>query len=119
MIHIMRSNGAQMEEGQMERSWAFLSTHGLVLLAIASDPHATQRQIANVVGVTEKTVQKIIGDLVADGYLQRFREGRRNRYEIDSTSPLRHRLVSREAQIGTLVELLGQAGAGADVTTRS
>lgn len=89
----------------MTDGWTFLTTHGLVLLAIARDPQATQREIGDVVGVTERTASKVIGELIDAGYLTRFREGRRNRYELDAGIRLRHPLT-RDGQVRELVELL-------------
>lgn len=90
----------------MSGSWTFLSTHGLVLLAIASNPHGTQREIARAVGVTEKTVQKVVADLVASGHLRKIREGRRNRYELSADAPFRHSLVAHRAEVQDLIALL-------------
>lgn len=66
----------------MERSWSFLSTHGLALLVIARRPDARLREIAEVMGVTPRAVQSIVNDLVDAGYLERRREGRRNAYRV-------------------------------------
>ncbi|HEY8601075.1 MAG TPA: winged helix-turn-helix domain-containing protein [Thermomicrobiales bacterium] len=71
-------------------SWTFLTNHAQVLLAIAADDRATAKEIAAVVGVTERAVQRIIDDLVTEGYISRFREGRKNRYEIQVAQGLRH-----------------------------
>lgn len=89
----------------MTSGWTFLTTHGLVLLAIARDPQATQREIGDMVGVTERTASKAIGDLIEAGYLTRFREGRRNRYELNVDTRLRHPL-SRDVDARDLVSLL-------------
>ncbi len=45
-------------------SWTFLTNHAQVLLAISADNRATAKEIAAVVGVTERAVQRIIDDLV-------------------------------------------------------
>ena len=42
------------------------------------------------VGVTERAVQRIIDNLEAEGYISRFRDGRKNRYEIHRERPMRH-----------------------------
>ena len=49
---------------------------------------------AEQVGITERAVQSIVGDLEESGALTRIREGRRNRYEIHDDIPLRHPLES-------------------------
>jgi DNA-binding transcriptional ArsR family regulator len=62
--------------------WGVLSNHGLVLVSIAREPSLRLREIAERVGITERTAHKIVDDLVGAGYVVRFREGNRNRYEI-------------------------------------
>jgi DNA-binding transcriptional ArsR family regulator len=59
-----------------------LSTHGRVLEAISRGPRSRVRDLAEQVGLTERAVQGAIGDLVRNGYLERVREGRRNRYVV-------------------------------------
>ena len=70
--------------------WIFITNHGLVLSYISHNPSHTAREIANHVGVTERTTHKIISDLVAAGYIERTKQGRRNLYSVDPTLPLRH-----------------------------
>ena len=70
--------------------WTFITNHGLVLSYISHNPSHTAREIANHVGVTERTTHKIISDLVAAGYIERTKQGRRNLYSVDPTLPLRH-----------------------------
>ncbi|MDQ4145011.1 MAG: AsnC family transcriptional regulator [Actinomycetota bacterium] len=90
----------------MARDWTFLTNHALVLLAIADNPHATLRQIGDTVGITERSAQLLVADLVEEGYLRRFREGRRNRYELVPSKELRHPL-NHDRQIRDLLQLLG------------
>ncbi len=75
-----------------QRSWTFLTNHAHVLLVIAQSPDVRVRDLAHLVGVTERTAMLIIDDLEADGYITRERLGRRNRYHIDRSHPLRHPL---------------------------
>jgi hypothetical protein len=88
-------------------TWTFLTNHAHVLVCIAEDPDARGREIAAAVGITERAVQSIIGDLEADGYLTRTRVGRRNRYEVHPDLPLRHPL-ERDHSIGDLLKALGR-----------
>lgn len=60
----------------------FLTAKALVLLAIAADPEATQRDLASDVDLTERTVHGIVQDLVADGLILVNRVGRRNEYRV-------------------------------------
>ena len=71
-------------------SWTLLTGHGHVLVEIARDPKARMRDISAAVGLTERTVQAIVTDLEAAGYLTRDREGRRNRYTVNPDTFFRH-----------------------------
>ncbi len=86
-------------------SWTFLSNHGNVLLAIARDPDTTLREVAALVGITERAVQRIVADLEAGQYLQRVRTGRRNHYEVHPEVPLRHPMTAH-IDIGSLIDLV-------------
>jgi DNA-binding IclR family transcriptional regulator len=68
----------------------FLTNHAQVLLAIARNSRSTAKEIAAQVGISERAVQRILDDLEEAGCLSRFRDGRRNRYEIHLDCPLRH-----------------------------
>ncbi len=76
------------------RQWTFLSNHGHVLVCLARDPDSRLRDVASRVGITERAVQKILGDLEAAGIVRRERHGRRNRYRCPS-SPVTDPLTAR------------------------
>ena len=86
--------------------WTFLTNHSHVLLCIARDPEIRLREVATEVGITERAAQRIVAELVEEGYISREREGRRNRYEVHSELPLRHPL-EQSHEIGELLDLLG------------
>lgn len=65
------------------------------------------RDIAARVGITERAAQAIVADLVADGYVTRTREGRRNHYRIHPDAPLRHPL-EHDHTVGELLVTLGR-----------
>ena len=82
-------------------SWRFLTNHGRVLLCLAHDPDLRIRDLALVLGITERSAQKILGDLVRAGYVTRRRVGRRNEYEIHVETPLP---LGRELNVGHLFD---------------
>ena len=86
-------------------SWTFLTNHAHVLLCVARDPGARLRDVADAVGITERAAQRIVAELVEAGYLEREREGRRNRYRLHPELPLRHPL-ERETAIGEILGVL-------------
>jgi DNA-binding IclR family transcriptional regulator len=68
--------------------FAFLTNHGLVLLCIAEDPRMRMREIAATVRITERAAQRIVADLIETGYVDRARDGRRNRYTVRRDLPI-------------------------------
>lgn len=74
--------------------WTFLTNHAHVLVCLSDDESLRVRDIAEQVGITERAVVRILGELVDAGYLEKFRDGRRNTYRILRDQPLRHPLES-------------------------
>jgi DNA-binding MarR family transcriptional regulator len=92
-------------ESENGKPWTFITSHGQVLLCLARDPSARLRDVADSVGITERAVQRIVADLVEEGYVERSRFGRRNRYLVHKTAPMRHR-QQQGRQVRDLLELL-------------
>jgi hypothetical protein len=88
--------------------WTFLTNHAHVLLCIARDPDIRLRDVADFVGITERAAQRIVTELVDAGYLERAREGRRNRYRLNPDVPLRHPL-DRNHAIGDILDVLNSS----------
>ncbi|RMG94581.1 MAG: MarR family transcriptional regulator [Deltaproteobacteria bacterium] len=86
-------------------AWHFLSNHGHVLVYVAQHPDARIREIADAVGVTERTVARILAELEAAGIVDRVRVGRRCHYHVRPDAPLRHPLESSHT-VGELVTAL-------------
>jgi hypothetical protein len=86
-------------------TWTFLTNHAQALLCIHRDPDVRIRDIAVAVGITERAAQKIVADLVSEGYVDRIKVGRRNEYRIHADAPLRHQLA-RDHSIGEILEAL-------------
>ena len=89
------------------RGWTFLTNHAHVLLVVRRDPHARLREIADAVGITERAVQLILGDLESTGYVRRTRTGRRNEYDVLG-GPLRHPLDQGRA-VDDVLDALGDS----------
>lgn len=86
-------------------TWTFLTRHAQVLVCIADDPIVRLRDIAAQVGITERAAHRIVGELIADGYLTRERHGRRNHYTLRPQLPLPDR-VARDQNVGELLAVL-------------
>ena len=88
------------------RGWQFVTNHTQVLLAIAREPEVRLRDIADDLGITVGSAQRIITDLVEAGFVTRERHGRRNRYVIDRGSAMLRHEAQDGQQIGGLLDLL-------------
>jgi predicted ArsR family transcriptional regulator len=88
--------------------WTFFTNHGHTLLCIARDPGIRMRDLAVRVGVTERAAQRIVADLVEAGYLERTRDGRRNRYQVREDLPFRHP-VEQPHRVGEVLAVLADA----------
>jgi len=86
-------------------TWTFFSNYAHVLVCLAQDPATRLRDVAERVGITERAAQRIVGHLEQAGVLSKQRDGRRNRYSIDMTQPLRHPLESHRT-IGSLLTMV-------------
>ena len=73
-------------------NWTFLSNHAHVLFLLCQHPDLRMRDIAEKVNITERAVQRLVHDLVEEGYLTIRKEGRRNHYEPSLDASLRHPL---------------------------
>ena len=91
--------------GTLNDSWTLLTGHGHVLVEVARNPEVRIRDISLAVDLTERTVQAIVADLEAAGYLTRARVGRRTRYTVNPESPFRHS-AQQGLRVGPVLELL-------------
>ena len=87
-------------------NWTLLTNHGHVMVVLARDPDARLRDLAEQIGITERAAQRIVNDLVDEGYLLRERVGRRNRYRLNRSAPMRHP-IERDHSVGELLSSLG------------
>lgn len=87
--------------------WTFLTNHSHVLLCLYRNAEITLREVAMLVGITERMVQKIVAELVEAGFLAVTKVGRRNSYEITLNKTLRHPLESH-CSIGDMLKNLSQ-----------
>jgi len=95
-------------EAASQAPWTFLSNHAHVLIVLNSEPDLVLREVALWVGITERAVQRIVQDLVEEGFLMRERVGRRNHYRITSGKHLRHPVESH-CTIDEILKLVSKA----------
>jgi predicted transcriptional regulator len=92
----------RMADPKRDSGWELLSNHGKVLVCVARDPDVRVSDIAQMVGIKERAVQRILAELRDDGLVTSTRTGRRNRYRINRgrTEPW------AEAPVGKLLDAL-------------
>ena len=88
-------------------SWAFLTSHALVLLAVTADPDRRLEEIADEAGITRRRALSVLRDLERGGYIERTKVGRRNHYLVVADQPMR-RPAMRHQQVQDLLSVLGQ-----------
>ena len=86
-------------------AWSFLTNHARVLVCIAHDPGVRLRDIAETLGITERSAYSIVTDLTESGYVVKLKDGRRNRYQIRPNLPLRE-AITQERTIGEVLDVL-------------
>lgn len=88
----------------MASDWTFLTNHAHVLVHLHANPEARVRDLAQAVGITERSVMNILGDLEESGYVTRTRVGRRNEYRVHPRLKFRHPAEASQP-IGKLLEI--------------
>lgn len=88
-------------------TWTFLTNHGHVLVCIAQNPDIRISEIADLVGIGERAAHRIVSDLVAERYVIRKKDGRRNTYSVDFSRHLRHPLEATHT-IGDVFKILAR-----------
>ena len=85
--------------------WTFLSNYAHVLVCLAKNPEARLRDVAERVGITERSAQRLITHLDEAGILTRVKHGRRNSYYINTNAHLRHP-IEEDCTVGELLKLV-------------
>jgi hypothetical protein len=86
-------------------SWSFLTNHGRALLCISRDPDVRLREIAMNLAISERRTYSIVDDLTEAGFVVKVKEGRRNRYLIQSHMPLPG-FTGGDQEIGAFLDFL-------------
>jgi len=94
---------------QTSHNWTFLSNYGHILLALAQNPGARLRDLAERVGITERAVHRLLSEMEAAGVIARRRDGRRNTYTIRRSVRLRHPIEGHRT-VGDLLDLVSAPG---------
>jgi DNA-binding IclR family transcriptional regulator len=88
--------------------WSFLTNRAQALVCIAHDPGVRLRDIATILGITERGAYGIVSELTDAGYVVKIKEGRRNHYRIQTHLHLPE-TVGRPRTLGEVLDLLVDA----------
>ena len=88
------------------QNWTFLSNHAHVLVCVAKNPDVRLSEVAALVGIRERTVHRIVHELIDAGYISVTKDGRNNVYSVDLDKPLRHPLEADHNIQAIIVPLL-------------
>lgn len=90
------------EKNVTHPAWSFITNHTHVLVCIHKQNHITARELSQKIGITERSVQRIISDLLQSDVIERAKQGRNNSYTINWNHKLHHPLEEHH----TIKELL-------------
>jgi predicted MarR family transcription regulator len=99
------SRNMNADAARDQSSWMFVTNHLLVLACLARDPELRIRDIADLIGITERATVQILNQLEASGYLTKTRVGRRNHYTVHGELPQRHPLHNGRS-VGELLRVI-------------
>lgn len=101
----VRSGAESVGSSGSSKGWTFLTNHAHALLCLAQGESLTARELSLRIGITERSVQAVLADLIADGYLEKSKVGRRNIYTVNPQGRLRHPLEAAHT-VGDLIDAL-------------
>jgi len=87
-------------------NWTFITNHAAVLSLIAKNPDITAPSLAEILGIRERSVRRIIADLYSDNYITKKRQGRNVIYHINEEEKLKHH-THKDIAINDLLFALG------------
>jgi DNA-binding MarR family transcriptional regulator len=89
------------------RAWSLISNHGHALICIAQNPDVRLWELAQTIGVRERSAQRIVTQLVDAGYLTRHHHdhhGARITYTVNRNHHLRRAHLGAYT-VGDLIDL--------------
>jgi hypothetical protein len=81
-----------------------LTNHAYVLMYLAERPVTTLSKIARKLRMTERAIQRIMGQLTDQGFVTRTRDGQRIHYRVHTEKTIRHPMVG-QLSIGSVIAL--------------
>jgi predicted ArsR family transcriptional regulator len=103
--HSVTAANTQVTVKDQMSTWTFITNHGAILALIGQYGQITAREIAAKLGITERSVMRIIKDLETEDYIRIERAGRVNCYQVNGQAPLR-RQEKRDVVVSDLLKVL-------------
>ncbi len=86
--------------------WTFVTNHAVVFILIAQHPMITVQEMALKMGISERSIRRIIEELYGDGYIAKKRDGGWMRYIVNPHMSLRHKNKTCKA-VAELFKVIG------------
>jgi hypothetical protein len=105
-----------IDDGFDGRAWSLVSNHGHALICIAQQPDIRLWELAQTIGVRERSAQRIVNQLVEAGYLTRHqhdKHGARLSYTVNRDHHLR-RPHLQAYTVGDLLDTFARPPTGAE-----
>jgi DNA-binding IclR family transcriptional regulator len=99
--------------------WTFVTSHARVLIALATTPGITLREVAAEAGITERAAHRVVAELEQAGYLTRHRLGHRNFYELHAAVPLRDPMLDDRTAGDLIAPFVGRGSRPAEELVES
>lgn len=96
---------ANDNEPPKKSQWTFLTNHFHIVVVLSREPTLRISDMADLVGITQRAVQRILAELTDEGVVKIKKDGRRNIYTINRKKRLKHPLESKHS-IGELLDIL-------------
>lgn len=96
----------KLKSDQAPASFTFLTNYTHVLVCLKKENTITVRELSLKIGITERSVQRIISELLESDVISRTKIGRNNTYKINNDHTLHHPLESNHT-VEELLELIG------------
>jgi DNA-binding IscR family transcriptional regulator len=88
-----------------KKPWSLLSRHGQALVLLAKNPHLRVIDLANLMGISERSARLLITSLNRSKILQVRKAGRNNTYQVDFALQLPSEM-ERSISLKTIVDLV-------------
>jgi len=98
------------------RAWSLISNHGHALVCLAQRPDVRLWELAETIGIRERSAQRIVNQLVKAGYVTRHqhdRHGARSSYTVNRELHLRRPHLGAYT-VGDLIDAFSRPGATHD-----